>query len=237
MREPFPSCVVVLDALDECKDGGTTSIILSSLSRYVAELSSLKFLVTSRPERNITQPFSNELSPATQKLVLHEIELDVVQNDIECYLIVNLASIRRSYRLDSSWPSAADIQSLATLSVGLFIFAATSVKFIEDWNYCDPRGQLANLLRNAAEVSKGLSSPYRHLDLLYAEVLTHAFPNLSHRLAGQLKMVLGTIVLLRDPLSPIALEELLNLRAGTGPFKRLFCVSIRSSLYRRMMSK
>jgi hypothetical protein len=196
IRESFPSCVVVLDALDECKDDGTTSIILSSLSHYVAELSPLNFLVTSRPERNITQPFSKELSPATQMLVLHKVELRVVQNDIERYLTVNLAPVRDSYRLDSLWPSAEDIQSLAILSVGLFIFAATSVKFIEGRNNCNPIGQLADLLRNAAEVARHSSSLYRHLDgLLYSEVLTHAFPDISPRLAVLLKMVLGTIVL------------------------------------------
>jgi hypothetical protein len=75
----FPPCVVVIDALDECKDSGTTSIILSSLSRHVDELSPLKFLVTSRPEHHITTAFrSRELIPATQRLILHEVELDVV---------------------------------------------------------------------------------------------------------------------------------------------------------------
>lgn len=80
----FPPCVIVLDALDECKDSSATSIILSSLSRYVSELSPLKILVTSRPERNITKGFkSSLLSPVTQRFILHEIELGVVQNDIE----------------------------------------------------------------------------------------------------------------------------------------------------------
>jgi hypothetical protein len=87
VRNSFPSCVIVLDALDECKDSGTTSVILSSLSRHVAELSPLKILLTSRPERNITQAFKpGELGPLTRRLILHEVALDVVQNDIEQYL-------------------------------------------------------------------------------------------------------------------------------------------------------
>ena len=50
LRDSFSLCLVVIDALDECKDTGTTSIILSSLTRHVLELSPLKILVTSRPE-------------------------------------------------------------------------------------------------------------------------------------------------------------------------------------------
>jgi len=200
--QSFPSCVVVLDALDECKDNGTTSIILSSLSRCVAELSPLNILVTSRPERNIRKPFKgSQLSPATQRLILHEMAPGVVQNDIERFLVSSLALIGESYDLQSVWPSNEAVHTLAQLSSGLFIFAATSVKFIDDRNYSDPRGQLADLISNAATVAEIPSSPHYHLDLLYMQVLMHAFPNISSLLAGRLKMVLGTIVLLQDPLS------------------------------------
>ena len=56
-----------------------------------------------------------------------------------------------------------------------------------------------------------ISSPHFHLDRLYTQVLTHAFPNILPRLAGRLKLFLGTIVLLQDPLSPRDLERLLNM--------------------------
>jgi len=50
VRDNVPPCVVVLDAIDECKDENATSLILSSLSRYIGLLEPLKFLVTSRLE-------------------------------------------------------------------------------------------------------------------------------------------------------------------------------------------
>jgi hypothetical protein len=185
-------------------------------SRHVAELSPLKILLTSRPERNITQAFKpGELGPLTRRLILHEVALDVVQNDIEQYLTSSLALIRQSYELECTWPLKVDVQDLAHLSSGLFIFAATSVKFIDDRNYSDPRGQLTNLLCNTDTLSESSSSPHRHLDQLYTQVLSHAFPHASPRLAGRLKMVLGTIVLIRNPLSSLALEALLNLRASS----------------------
>lgn len=208
----FPSCVVVIDALDECKDDSIISVILTSLSEHVNELSSLKFLLTSRPERHITNGFqSGKLNPATSRLVLHEIELGVVEADIERYLITNLDIVKNSYNLED-WPSSADVRALATKSCGLFIFAATSVRFIGDGNYSDPPGQLSKLIRSTVSILDS-SSPHSFLDQLYTQVLTHAYPNISSELAGRLKVILGSILYLLDPLSPRDLECLLAMNA------------------------
>jgi hypothetical protein len=215
LGESFPPCVVVLDALDECKDSGTTSIILSSLSRYVTELSPIRFLVTSRPETHITTAFdSRELLPTTYRLILHEIELGVVGNDIKLYLSEKLSLTRAFYNLEKKWPSPDDVKVLTQKASGLFIFAATSVKFIEDRTYDDPPSQLMRLLGGTStEVDP--SSPYHILDQLYIQVLSHAFPDIKPESSRRLKTVLGTVVLLRDPLSSVALEHLLCLERGT----------------------
>jgi hypothetical protein len=210
----FPPCLVMLDALDECKENGVTSLILSSLSQHVDKFSSLCFLVTSRPESHITTPFkSNPLDSVTQKLILHEVQLDIVQNDIQVYLSSRLALTRQTYNgLGETWPSEKDIQALAQLSCGLFIFAATSVRFIEDPNYSNPAGQLATLLSNQPGQINSLS-PYQHLDQLYIQVLNKAFPNMSNELSQQLKQVLGAIVFLQDPLCLAAVASLLGLKS------------------------
>ena len=54
------------------------------------------------------------------------------------------------------------------------------------------------------------SSPYVSLDSLYVQVLTNAYPNISLGLAGQLKIILGSIIFLQNALSPHDLEGLLN---------------------------
>jgi hypothetical protein len=66
-------------------------------------------------------------------------------------------------------------------------------------------------------VSKISLSPHRYLDelQLYTQVLDHAFPNIAHPLADRLKLILGSIVFLRDPLSALSLELLLKLTANT----------------------
>lgn len=78
-------------------------MVLSSLSRYVDQLSPLKFLITGRPERNFTSAFgTRHLGSATQHLVLHKVPLYVVQPDIEHYFANEIAMIGDYYRLDSS---------------------------------------------------------------------------------------------------------------------------------------
>jgi NACHT domain len=210
----FSPCLVILDALDECKESGITSLILSSLSRHVDKISSLCFLVTSRPESHITTAFKcNPLNSVTQKLILHEVQLDIVQNDIQNYLSSRFTLTRLAYHgLEETWPNQADIQALAQLSAGLFIFAATSVRFIEDPNYSNPAGQLATLLSNQSGLINP-SSPYHHLDQLYIQVLDKAFPNMSDMLSQQLKKVLGTIVFLQNPLCLSAVASLLSLES------------------------
>jgi hypothetical protein len=213
--DSIPSCVVVVDALDECREGGTTSLILSSLSRYIKELSPIKFLVTSRPERHITTAFkARELRFASRKLILHEIRLDVVETDITCYLSSKLALTKISHDIQCEWPTIADIRKLAQLSHGLFIFAATSVRFIEDRNYVDARGQLESLLRNTPPETED-SSPHFHLYRLFTQILDCAFPAISFATCGRLRMVLGSITLIRQPLPPVALENLLGLKSST----------------------
>ena len=47
------SCVIIVDALDECVDDQPASAILSVLGRFVKKLPSVKFFITGRPESRI----------------------------------------------------------------------------------------------------------------------------------------------------------------------------------------
>ena len=213
LKGSFRSSVVVIDALDECTDAGATSSILSALALFVSELSQLSFLLTSRPLFRIESAFrSNALQAETRRFVLHEVQLDVVQNDIEKYINVKLHDQEwrsRYAKLEQSWPSELDIQTLSRLSAGLFIFAATCVKFIQDRDAQDPKDQLNRLLCVDTFIDAD-SSPHRRLDQLYTQVLNHAHPNPTIKLSGRLKLVLGSIVHLQDRLSVTDLGHLLQ---------------------------
>jgi hypothetical protein len=217
LGDSFPRGVIVIDALDKCKDSGTTSIILSSLSLHASNLSRIKIFVTSRPEHNITTAFqSSSLYLLTKRVILHAIHLlPDVQNDIKHYLTLNLVRVRHSYGLQDVWPGAGDIHLLAQRSSGLFIFAATSVRYIEDQNYCNPRKQLSDLLENTFINRMRESHPQYGLDHLYIQVLEKACPNISNTFSSQIKMVLGSISILQDMLFPLSLELLMRLKPDT----------------------
>jgi hypothetical protein len=136
------------------------------------------------------------------------VEQKVVETDRLLYLHSSLYKTKKLYGLEGSWPSVKDIKSLVELSSGLFIFAATAAKFIQDRDYSDPQGQLGQLL---GAITVANSSPQRLLDELYLQVLEKAFPKISSEDASKLKMVLGSLVLLYDPLSPSNFEQLLDL--------------------------
>lgn len=209
LKDKMPFCVVVIDALDECQDGGATTAVLSSLAQYATDLSPIKFLIASRPEIHILNVFKLAgLSQTTQRCILHCVEPKVVESDIQLYLRSSLQAVTQTYELDSSWPSVEEVDALVKLSSGLFIFAATAAKFIQDRHYGNPKHQLASLL-GAIKVLD--SSPYGRLDQLYLQVLQNAFPSMSPELSCRLKKILGSIVSLCSPLSPYDLEQLLGL--------------------------
>src|ERR1700743_389091 len=72
--------LIIIDALDECKDKEPASAILSILSRYVDQIPDVKFFITGRPEPRIRSGFRLEsLIPITEVLKLHEVKPEIVE--------------------------------------------------------------------------------------------------------------------------------------------------------------
>jgi len=212
-KETFQPCIIVIDALDECKDENATSTILSALSVFASQCFPLKFLITSRPVVNVMEGFrSTGLMKDTNALVLHSIPPDISEKDIRIYLEYRLSRIAQRFRL-KSWPPRDEVTQLVEQSRGLFIFAATVANFIEDPNRSNPKQRLRTML-STTYVASPATSPHKHLDSLYLGVLQGAFPQIDEAQQADLQMVLGTIVLLLDPLDAESLEALLDLEEG-----------------------
>jgi hypothetical protein len=71
------------------------------------------------------------------------------------------------------------------------------------------------LFLSSKYIGSSTASPHHHLDKLYLAVLRQAFPDISEHQQMRLQKVLGTIVLLIDPLDPDSLDDLLQLERGT----------------------
>ncbi|CAE6522231.1 unnamed protein product, partial [Rhizoctonia solani] len=184
--------VVVIDALDECGDPHTVKIVLDILFRYAADLP-VKFFVTSRPEPSIRTSMMagiDEQSRSRSILYLHEIEKSLVQADIEIYLKDELKHMLPAHE--------ADIEELAEQAGNLFIYAATSVRYI-----C-PSGKSVNSkqrLKTILEVNNKSKKSMSDIDVLYSAILSAAVDDdeLEPEEQDSIKAVLWTTICACEP--------------------------------------
>src|SRR6201992_3851242 len=107
------STVIVIDALDECKDEEPASAILSVLGQFVAEVPTIKFFITGRPESRIQEGFRLPLlAEATDVFVLHEVEPSQVSNDIQLFFRHSLSELKRNRRGLDDWPTEEQVDIL-----------------------------------------------------------------------------------------------------------------------------
>ena len=202
--------LIIIDALDECKDKEPASAILSVLSHYVDEIPKVKFFITGRPEPQIRTGFRlKSLRPITEVFRLYDVERSLVDSDIELFFRTQLSNITET-RSDcgsmEDWPSTHDITILCKKAAGLFIYASTVVKFVAS-EYHTPTERLAliiSLPQNTTHEGR------LGIDLLYTQVLEQAFHDTDQEFYSHLKSVVGAVLLVFNPLSVHTLSDLLR---------------------------
>jgi len=201
--------VLVFDALDECEKQGAEFLPIFVLAlRALPKTVKVKLLVTSRLEPSILSMF--EKIPH-KRFRLHDIEDSIVDADIRAYFKHHFQRIAQS-RTDLSlrdWPSEADISVLVERSGRLFIYASAVINLVE---MGIPPHRLEALLSSNTGRN---DHQYRQLDELYLQVLQISLDNDSHPVGERnshkhVKAVAGAVCLLRDPLPPSALGQLLG---------------------------
>ena len=208
--------LIVIDALDECKDEEPASAILSVLSRYVDRIPHVKFFITGRPEPRIRSGFRlQSLRPVTEVFRLHDVERSSVDHDIKLYFrtqLMDIAKSRSDCDFEEDWPNSSDIDVLCAKAAGLFVYASTVVKFVA-FRYQIPTEQLEQIIslpqNTAYEGGAGL-------DLLYTQILEQAAGDIGavkndEKIYSRFKTVVGAVLLVYNPLSAKALSDLLRL--------------------------
>ena len=206
------SCVLVIDALDEC-DGDNNIWAILHLLAEVRSLTTIRLRVfmTSRPEIPIRHGFYHIPDAEHQDFVLHSISPSVVDRDISTFLEYSLDNIRQERRLDAGWPGEQVIRDMVQKASGLFIWAATACRFVrEGKRFATMR--LATILEGS---STAITAPEKHLNEIYITVLEHSIsPDYvdeeKEGLYAMLRHVLGSIVALFSPLSARSLSRLLH---------------------------
>jgi hypothetical protein len=205
--------IIVIDGLDECAkdinglEGG--DLLLGLFNALEKCSGKIKLIISSRLERTIQNVFA-VIRPAWFKL--HNIEESVVRADIRLFFEVSFLSIAREHALDRrEWPAERSLDELTNRAGGLFIYAATVVKFLST-SRADPIARLRSILDG--ELVSG-SSSYRQLDGIYNHILQSAIPtdlepHEKEELIQRLRTLLGVLVVLQRPLSVAELATLLK---------------------------
>jgi len=205
--------VVVIDALDECDSMQDIQLIL----QLIAEAKDLvtvriKIFLTSRPEVPIFDRFRQLSGEAYQDFILHNIPLDTVNGDISTFFRQKLSALKAKHGLGTPWPDELIIKQLVERAAGLFIYAATTLRFIQD-GIDGPEEQLSLILNT----TKSSRSATEHLDGIYTTLLQHLV--LGNRgdqeceeLARRFRQVVGSIVVMFNTMPARNLAQLLRMR-------------------------
>jgi len=213
LRECGISTVIIVDALDECKDDEPVSAILSVLGQFVSKIPKVRFFLTGRPEPRIREGFRLPLLvKATDIFILHEVEAGLVNDDIRRFLNHNFLEIANRRSGLNSWPTEEQLDLLCERAGGLFTYAVATVKFIDNRND-NPRKRLDFLLHSpedSAHEGKAKLKTNTTLDSLYVAILQEAFGDDDPRTDPRIRSVLGAVILAANPLSPSTIAAFLG---------------------------
>ena len=213
LRTAGISTVIVIDALDECKDDEPSSAILSVLGRFVRQVPRVKFFITGRPEPRIKTGFRLPLLvDDTDVFVLHDVYLSLINNDIRLFLKHELSELARRRRLER-WPSDEHIDLLCQRAAGLFVYAVATVKFLDSKIHL-PQNQLDIILKlpeSSRPEGTTRLNPNTTLDSLYTSILEAAISEGDPDVDSRVRTTIGTIILVVNPLPTLAIAELIGL--------------------------
>ena len=226
LKESGVSTVIIIDALDECRDDQPASAILSILGQFVSEIPKVKFFLTGRPERRIREGFRlPRMAEVTNMFVLHEVEPRQIGDDIRLFFKHCFLELATHWRGLEDWPTREQLDLLCERAAGLFVYAVATVKFIGHRNN-GPGEQLDRLLtssESSAREGKIKLKDGMSLDSLYMTILREAFDSEDPEDDHRVRSVPGTVALAANPLSPYTIATLLGFPTE-GVFLRLLSV-------------
>jgi hypothetical protein len=206
--------VVVIDGLDECGAADGASLLktlITSLTHHP-----IKLFVTSRNEADISNILC--VLPHTA-LSLQGI---TVSGDTRLWWQHNLDELCRCKRLPD-WRFIVSLDELVKLTGHLFIYATTLFEIIQDTK-TSPIKELVKFL----EISRGgngyaisFANPtvnHGPLEKLYSHILTETVKdkrgNIRADYAMRMHDILEVVIFAREPLSPHALSDILDMDRG-----------------------
>ncbi|KAL2797291.1 hypothetical protein BJX66DRAFT_335195 [Aspergillus keveii] len=209
--------IVILDALDECKPVSDGRKLLSLLgSNPQLQDTGLRFFITSRPDAQLRA----ELDSQARKSIQNEILEKILQagsdgpDDITLYLRHELGRIRDERAIVGDWPGDANIAKLTGKAQGLFIFASTACRFLNEASRLAGKTLLDSRLDMLLTDKMAGETPLNGLDQIYADIIRDSvfedgvLDEEKEILAELFRRVVGSVVVVFEPLSLRALSSL-----------------------------
>jgi len=210
LRSAGVSTVIVIDALDECKDEDPESAILFVLGQSVSKIPHVKFFITSRPEMHIVSGFRGPLLKGlTNVFILHHVGRFNVDSDIRHFLKHELSKLPRRPK---DWPTDEHLDSLCRRATGFFVYAVATVNFLKQ-KHERPSEQLDVIMKSpecTAYEGRVELKVYTSLDSLYMSILQEAFCKDNTKRQAVVRSVLSAVILAINPLSPSAIATLMG---------------------------
>ncbi|KAF9441026.1 hypothetical protein P691DRAFT_766864 [Macrolepiota fuliginosa MF-IS2] len=207
--------LVVVDGLDECRGDMEQSEIIRLISKSVKspQPPPIRWLICSRPEPGLGREI---LRLFGARCVRKEVPIadEESRQDIERFVRKGFRRITKQQpEAYENWPPEGSITMIARASSGLFIYASTLIKFIQDPDLDRPKAQLEivrGFIENSVAVNIHNQNPLKHLDNLYHQILTRV----DAAVLPMTLQLLGTCILYPN-LPVLQLANLLNLSEET----------------------
>ncbi|KAG8792126.1 hypothetical protein FRC16_000151, partial [Serendipita sp. 398] len=194
---PHP-LLLVIDALDECGDSLSRSLIIANLIAVSLRVNWLRIIVTSRQDSDIESSFGRFDGRYLAKDLTSD---DQAHDDIHFYTRTKLLSIAERRGLAKDWPGNKKLNEIVQRSGGLFIFVETLLRLLEKGLNPD------RYLKQALSVGSG--SALERLHSLY----TTAIRSQIDEDEEEFRSAMGTIIVVGQyrPLSDEAVAQLSGL--------------------------
>ncbi|KAL5480301.1 hypothetical protein ACEPAI_1571 [Sanghuangporus weigelae] len=206
--------IVVLDALDECGMADSRRGLMKLFREEFSKLpKTFRFLITSRRETDINHALSTQ--PESVRTMQLDYSSAASQQDVLSYLRAEMRkAVSKMIEIPDDYPWEENISQLSRAARGLFIWASTAIKMVE--NGIDPFGDIDRLVSDAKSLS---------LDDLYATVLRGSgIPWHHEQTRIRVKQVLMLLLQRKVPISCRTMDGILGFRSRDS------CVLILSRL-------
>ncbi|KIJ24910.1 hypothetical protein M422DRAFT_194154, partial [Sphaerobolus stellatus SS14] len=195
--------LLIVDALDEAdrRDTRQWNELLETLAEWSQLPGIFRLIITSRPNDDIRSHLG--LKCLEETLATGSSVSEESQADIDKYLRYRFLSIRkRIQQILPSWSDKDIIPQLVNNAAGLFMWAKAALDYIEGGG--DP---LKRLQDTQYSTSIDHTQP---LDDLYMRILQGIYRSLDKDEQDLLQKVLWTIIMAKQPMDLLSIEELIN---------------------------